>query len=1065
MVLPILDEAAIFNTARRLEEQARRRYLDMACAEDHHVLARIEALLRVHEQESFLESPVAPTGEHTATVVSNLPDTKIGAYKLVEQIGEGGFGVVFLAEQQHPLRRSVALKILKPGMDSRPVVARFEAERQALALMDHPNIARVLDGGEAASGRPYFVMELVRGVPITRYCDEQQLTPRQRLGLFLAVCGAIQHAHQKGIIHRDLKPTNILVAVCDGQPVAKVIDFGVAKALGERLTERTLVTGLCGIVGTLEYMSPEQAEFNARDIDTRADIYSLGVVLYELLTGTTPLTRERLQQEPTSAVLRAIREEEPPKPSLRLSALKKSLTTISAQRRLEPALLTRMLRGELDWIVMKALDKDRGRRYATANALARDIERYLQDEPVEACPPSAWYRARKFAGKNRKLLGAVTAFALLLAAGIIVSTWLAVRATRAEQTASDNAIRAREALAAESRRRQQTREALDMLSSQVIEEWLFRQKEHLPEHREFLKKAVAAYEELARDTGTDEETRAGVALALQRVGNMRNRLGQTAETETAYRRSGELYQQLAADFPSVPAYRRELARSQNSLGILFSNSGRAREAEDAYREALKLQQQLATDFPSVSAHRSELAGTHNNVGKLLDLAGRTRDAEHAFRAALKLQQQLAAESPTVPEYREFLAHHHDNLASVLLATGRIKDAEHAYREALHLRQQLAADFPTVPGYRQEVARSHNNLGVLLGDTGRARDAETAYGDALKLQRRLAAAFPTVPAYLQDLARTQNNLGNLLQNTGRARDAESALGEAMKIEHHLAADFPAVPSYRQELARSCNSLGLLLQNTSREQDAERAFREAIKLYERLSADFPNMPRSRACLAMSHSNLGNLLGNLGRTQEAETALADAIKHFEQVVAYFPNMHEYRNGLAGAMVNLANVLRQSKRPGRARELLEQAVPHHQAVLQANPGNPKYRQFFRNNRGILAEMLVDLGDHAAAADAAAQFTQTAIDPRGDIYHAACILARCVALAERDTDLSLAQRKEQADAYADRAMDTLRRALQNGYKDAANMKKDSDLDPLRARPDFQRLLAELEATAPATIK
>jgi WD40 repeat protein/serine/threonine protein kinase len=437
MATTIIDEAAIFNVARQKQEpEARRLYLDRACGADQHLRARIEALLRVHELEpGFLESPAVPTRAGTAPLVSEGPGSQIGAYQLVEQIGEGGFGVVFRAEQQQPLRRTVALKVLKPGMDSRAVIARFEAERQALALMDHPNIARVLDGGETASGRPYFVMELVKGVPLTRYCDEQRLTLRERLRLFVDVCRAVQHAHQKGIIHRDLKPTNVLVTAYDGQPVPKVIDFGIAKALGPQLTDQTFVTGVGSIVGTPEYMSPEQAEFNARDIDTRADIYSLGVILHELLTGTTPLTRERLEQASISEVLRAIREEDPPKPSARLSTLKNSLASIAAQRKLEPALLIRMVRGELDWIVMKALDKDRSRRYATANGLARDIERYLQDEPVEAGPPSVWYKVRKLAGKHRTLLGTAGAFALLLTAGIIVSTWLAVLATRAKRAA------------------------------------------------------------------------------------------------------------------------------------------------------------------------------------------------------------------------------------------------------------------------------------------------------------------------------------------------------------------------------------------------------------------------------------------------------------------------------------------------------------------------------------------------------------------------------------------------------------------------------------------------------
>ena len=305
----------------------------------------------------------------------------IGPYKLLEQIGEGGMGVVYMAEQQVPVRRHVALKIIKPGMDTRQVIARFEAERQALALMDHPNIAKVLDAGTTDSGRPYFVMELVKGVPITQYCDERRLTPRQRLELFITVCQAVQHAHQKGIIHRDLKPTNVLVAEYDDRPVTKIIDFGVAKAVGQQLTERTMFTQFGQVVGTIEYMSPEQAKFNQLDIDTRTDIYSLGVLLYELLTGETPFDRQRLHSAAFDEMLRIIREEEPPKPSTRLSS-SESLPSIAAQRQLDPKKLTTLVSGDLDWIVMKSLEKDRTRRYETANDLARDIERYLHGQPV-----------------------------------------------------------------------------------------------------------------------------------------------------------------------------------------------------------------------------------------------------------------------------------------------------------------------------------------------------------------------------------------------------------------------------------------------------------------------------------------------------------------------------------------------------------------------------------------------------------------------------------------------------------------------------------------------------------
>jgi serine/threonine protein kinase len=393
-------------------------YLEGACG-DAALRAQVVALLRSHEQaESFLEQPLfvsSPTSDSAA--LTDGPGTQIGPYKLLQQIGEGGMGTVYMTEQQEPVRRLVALKIIKPGMDSTQVIARFEAERQALALMDHPNIAKVLDAGTTESGRPYFVMELVKGIPITRFCDENQLTPRQRLELFLPVCQAVQHAHQKGIIHRDLKPSNVLVALYDDRPVPKVIDFGVAKATSQKLTERTLFTGFGSFVGTLEYMSPEQAKLNALDIDTRSDAYALGVLLYELLTGNTPLEHERLQQTALDELLRTIREEEPPKPSTRLSQSGEALSTISARRGTEPAKLGQMLRGELDWIVMRCLEKDRTRRYETANGLARDVERYLQDESVEACPPTAAYKLRKFARKNRRLLNTAAAFVVLLLLG------------------------------------------------------------------------------------------------------------------------------------------------------------------------------------------------------------------------------------------------------------------------------------------------------------------------------------------------------------------------------------------------------------------------------------------------------------------------------------------------------------------------------------------------------------------------------------------------------------------------------------------------------------------------
>ena len=522
--------AAILDRALQLSNPERDAYMEGACGEDVDLRKEVEEMLRAHEEAGdFL---AAPTNENAATIPS-FPNEKPGAiidrYKILQLIGEGGFGAVYMAEQQKPVKRRVALKIIKLGMDTKQVIARFEAERQALAMMDHPNIARVFDAGATETGRPYFVMELVKGVPITEYCDTENLSTKDRLDLFINVCHAVQHAHQKGIIHRDIKPSNVMVTLHDGKPVPKVIDFGIAKATNRELTDKTLFTEYHQLIGTPQYMSPEQAEMSGLDIDTRSDIYSLGVLLYELLTGTTPFDPKRLRSAALGEIQRIIREEEPHKPSTRLSEMsrhsgtgvspvsderdgpadsrddrstqKSSIQYIAKHRKTEPAQLSRQLRGDLDWIIMKSLEKERARRYETANGLAADIQRHLSDEPVLASPPSAVYQVRKFVRRHRQAVIAGGVMAGVLVLGVVGTTFFMFQAQANLEKFN---------LVAIGERLRQAEEKEELLypawpeKIQVIEDWIREEAQPLIPELSRLERGLSDFR--ARTTGlTDAE--------------------------------------------------------------------------------------------------------------------------------------------------------------------------------------------------------------------------------------------------------------------------------------------------------------------------------------------------------------------------------------------------------------------------------------------------------------------------------------------------------------------------------------------------------------------------------
>ncbi|MBK7641885.1 MAG: tetratricopeptide repeat protein [Planctomycetes bacterium] len=782
------------------------------------------------------------------------PGTQLGPYKLLQQLGEGGFGVVFLAEQRVPVARQVALKIIKLGMDTRQVVARFEQERHALALMDHPNIARVIDAGATETGRPYFVMELVKGAPIVEYCDKNSLSIPERLELFEQVCAAVQHAHQKGIIHRDLKPSNVLVATQDGKAQAKVIDFGVAKATSAKLTDKTLFTEHMQVIGTLQYMSPEQAE-GSLDIDTRTDVYALGVILYELLTGSTPFDPKTLRDALYSEIQRMIREVEPPKPSTRLSTSLDTLAGIAARRRVEPGRLGTLLRGELDWIVMKALEKDRARRYESASGLALDIGRFRRGEAVHAAPVSAAYRLRKFVRRNRGAVFAGAAVALALLVGAVGFAWQA----RLASEQRDRAVLAEK----ETRLRADELQQVASFQSQMLEQidpsqagmWLAADVQ-------------TRYEQALAADGISEEQRKtkaeGFAAQWQRVNAtdtarllidrtilkpavaaIDKQFGAQPAVAARLRHSlAALYQGMGLLDAALPLQEQALATRRQVLGaeqadtldsqnrlvcILIAQASFERAeicARDAFEKSVRV---LGQDHPYCVTARG-------NLGYLCFLEGKLDEAEPLCRQALEDGERVEG-----PENLETLTFA-DNLARLLLSQGKNAEAEALFRTSLaRSRHALGEDHPlTLIGL--------NNLGHALALEGRFAEMEVLFRETLERQRRVhGAEHPDTITAIQ-------NLGFSIQNQGRLAEAEVLQREALeKCGAMLGERHPDSLTAR-------NNLGLLLQDEGKLTEAEPYLRTVLDL-------------RRQVLGEDHADTLASIGNLGRLYLAQERYADA------------------------------------------------------------------------------------------------------------------------------------------------------------------------------------------------
>ncbi|MGA2444523.1 MAG: serine/threonine-protein kinase [Opitutaceae bacterium] len=841
---PSQREEELFTAALELPAAERQRYLEQACGGDTELLRRVQALLRVHEEVGdFLETPavadradVAHAGE-SKPLLEEAAGTMIGRYKLLQKIGEGGCGVVYMAEQEEPVRRRVALKVIRLGMDTREVIARFEAERQALALMDHPNIARVFDAGATDTGRPYFVMELVRGLKITDYCDQHNLSTAERLNLFIQVCHAVQHAHQKGIIHRDIKPSNILVTLQDGEPVPKVIDFGIAKATAGRLTDKTLYTAFEQFIGTPVYMSPEQAELSSVDVDTRSDIYSLGVLLYELLTGHTPFETTELLQTGLDEMRRHIREVEPPKPSTRLRTLEvAALTTTAQHRSTEPPKLLHLVRGDLDWIVMRCLEKKRARRYETANELARDLEHHLHDEPVMARPPSQFYRLQKLVRRNKLTFIAAGAIAVVLVIGLAVSTWMFFR----EKAARERAVAAEQAQA---RLRQQAQAAQRTAETEAAK------SRQVAQFLTDMLKGVGPSVALGRDTtllreildktaerlGKDLKEQPEVEAELrQTLGQVYRDLGVYAPAESMLRQSLDLRRRAHGDNDPI------VAATMSDLGEVLYLESKLDEAENLVRRALAIQEKLW------GKQHLDVARSWHRLGLILFARRKNPEAVLAYREALAIQRQLVKGAD--PEVAANLL----DLGVAVYRSTSAAEGEALIREALEMRRKLFGN------EHPDVADAMFELGRVLNRQLKRPEADAVLRDTLAMQRKLLGNdHPWV-------AHTLIELGKALRSRDPTGERERCLREALAIQKRL------WPEGHPDMVGTLQELGYVCENAGRPGDAEACAREALDVI-------------RKCLGEEHDyycqTLNHLVGYVaeqpGRLPEAETIQRQALE----------------------------------------------------------------------------------------------------------------------------------------------------------------------------------------------